>query len=892
MSSTATGLLVFPSFWSHQAKYREIPGMAIATSMPDFAQAAGVTMLPLFAPTPDMLAAYRGPAAASSSDLRWIQQAQLAVKIHAASFAHQLVLASSIKSFDLARFQTYVIQNLDRHIPAEVIKTQAANPTVKAYILEIAKALLTIQASAAAGSYPQQVALVKAYQERAYDEHEFAIRQTRAIPSARDREEIFRHSYQELLTQRKPAIDSWLQTITPSTKMAFACWECSDDVFCHRVLTAKYIQQTLPALWARQQLPIGVIRHFMERIHPNRIRLEVTEVLAKEGKPAPKPGMIDETLVRAYVNPETIVSVVPAKYLEWIPKPRIVIDDLTSTDFLDDQDLHGVSSVSVPLSISHESTSPVTLPTVALPTPVYVPASYFAAFPFLKDAARKPDGLQPLFQAARAQGLIDLDLLPYEQRASLIGQAYPGLKHTMQEAVSDLAQKTRRIAEGDCATDMGRAQDVRESSPMWLHIENLQGITVSESTDDSGVSEVFDYESGGGTPGLRVIDPAWEAEPLPQLSLSDDEKAAVHAELAKIDRTLLEALTVPEAVRVLRAALPHRQDELDAFDVEHARWVEQERQKARRDSLDLLQERLNAPGTLAAKFGRQEYPWIRTLVTSALDAPDAPHPDVILAGTLAPEHPIADPENPWATARWVQQMAMNPELFMELTIDPDGPEHLSKLGLIHEAVLPSAALQSLWKTIEIALVREARETLWAPADSAKPIHPKLEQAIRRLAQERALDADVLLDLTLRKIVPAWKKRDGLFLPLALAFVTGFDQKAENGLRWASRIKRTGKASWIQPWIEQVAAVAYEVQNARHWKDRALSWGGLTPQRAQEIVQAMTSFEKEFIRVRLHSAFGFMSPRFGQNRITKEMSLGKAARQSRILAGMGQKERHV
>jgi hypothetical protein len=362
-----------------------------------------------------------------------------------------------------------------------------------------------------------------------------------------------------------------------------------------------------------------------------------------------------------------------------------------------------------------------------------------------------------------------------------------------------------RHAEGECRSVFGAAQAVAEESPVFL-----------------------DIEERGLEPGMLILE-------LPE----------------------------PEPI--------HTPDESpEAFQQRWNAWKERDRARAQRLSLDVVQERLNAPARRVT--GRQtnhtRHPAARVLVTRALRALDQPHPELVLAGQLLPDHTVVGHELPDEVAAWITRVATDPELLREFTADPDAPAHLAGIGLTPDSVLLTQDLVRLKADIGFALLHEAGSALW-DGDSAR-----LNAAIDKIADERGLDATELRAFAQDEVAAQWRRCDLLYTGIAVAFVAG----RQDGIRWATKLDMKGRRSWIQPWVQRVAAVVFHVQHTPHWKSRALNFGGFrSPSEAQRILAGISRFEREFIRLRIGGAFAV-----GAHRCPRP-SLGVLTQRVRALA---------
>lgn len=426
-----------------------------------------------------------------------------------------------------------------------------------------------------------------------------------------------------------------------------------------------------------------------------------------------------------------------------------------------------------------------------------------------------------------------------------------------------------QFAPEDAMTPFGRSQEIAEMGDLYA---DWEAKALGSSSDDADAVGFEDRDRGYGR---HLIEVGGEPEPRPALSLSAEEQTAMEHTLQMYQETSLDYLDYELVITILATALPHRMEDIMAYEEEHLQWAARERERAQRLALDLVQERLHQPGTNAARYGRAHNPVLRKVVTKALAAPDMTHPELALAGSLFMDAPAAmGDDTPETVAEWISQTAADPELFTELTANPDAPAPYNGIGLTHETLLPTGDLTKLWNSVKLALTKEAKSALWSGT-----AEDQLAAAINKIAEERQLDSVELRQLLEPQIIAEWRKRETLYTAVAVAFVTG----THNGPAWQTRIRVANRANWIQPWVQKVAAVAFIVQNAPHWKRRALEFGGITPTQAQEIVHSMDSFEREFIRRRIHCVFGFMSTRFGEMRITHAMPLGIAVRRCWELA---------
>lgn len=397
-------------------------------------------------------------------------------------------------------------------------------------------------------------------------------------------------------------------------------------------------------------------------------------------------------------------------------------------------------------------------------------------------------------------------------------------------------------------TEFGEVQAVAEASPLWL-----------------------DIEENGLQPGLQLLDLP-EPEPMPTLALSEDEQATVQTALDARGLSL-GSITTPALLALLREALPSHQEALDTFEERYQGWMEREQQKAQRLSLDLIQERLNAPGRriLDRRAAARRHPAARVLVTRALRTPQQPHQELILAGLLLPSNDVQGTDDPVAVADWLHQVAIDPELFHEFTKDPDAPAHLANVGLTTEGVFSTGDLARLSDDLQLAILKEAGGAIGL----LQGPNPRLEAAIAKIAHDRGLDIQLLRGYV-REVL---QRNDRLYSAIGIAFVCGQSQ----GTHWQTKMRMDGRRGWIRPWIQAVAAVAYHVQHAAHWKARALAFGALTPAEASGIWTRLSAFEREFIRIRVHSIFTYTSAALGANRLVPTMPLGLAVQRARDLA---------
>jgi hypothetical protein len=886
-SARSTGTLSFPSFQRYYTTWQSMPGIAL-TPVPDQLRdclSLG-TVPPLMPPAPlwssirSLVLPPRPSDSASLAAHRLFAESAVAAlaaqaALHIALGRHEDLLTSP------DAFHHYVRQELSRAIPEPVLARATHAPQVPPLIRTHLAAL------AALTSYPDQVAYVTRQREAAYDRYYHRLTHATPHTTPADRIHAFTVAYTRHLQSVAPKLDHWFARLTPSTSLAIVGPAQSDATFCPRLVVARWLSQELPARWARQLLPIGMIRYFVERLGPGRLLAEVQRGCARLGRPLPSvssAALLPHDLVRQTIDPQVLWQALPTEIRQRVPRPRLVLDDLsaslTGDDLGEDTTTRSASHDARPVSVPHDL--PLPTPSFAKPLPprLAIPETTLACFPFLAPLVKRGDPFSALSHALATRGVRSLDALSLAEQAQLLADVYPAHADSCRAFAADLAAQTRTFAPEEFGTDFGAIAETRELSPFWMDLESGCHAVISEEDPDGG--ELVETGANGVDLQIVELDAANDPEPQPSFAFSPEEQAALQQALATKGLTDPNALTTIEWLDLILETLPNAAPQVSAFRAEYDAWQARDRARSRSLSLDLLQERLNAPSTRATRFGRHHSRCLQLLVTEALRAPRAPHPTLVLAGMLLPSQPIADLDHPVAVASWISTMAADPDRFRELTIDPEAPATRATLGLTHEAVLPSAELAKLASDLEVALVREAREALWASDEAA--LHPKLVAATERLARDRGLDPSTLVTVVSDTIVPRWRRNNVLYSALALAFITGRDTRRDGHSVWTTRIRHDGRAAWILPWLKTVAAVAFTVQRASHWKARALQWGGLTPADAEAHVRHLPDFEREFIRVRLHSAFGFMHERFGDRRITPTMPLGTAVRRSRQLAG--------
>lgn len=876
-----TGTVSFPSFQSYFTSWRHLPGIGLTPTPAHLTNSISLGLVRGLIPPPGLLTSLSRiltPIRKSDPTKALTLFAETSVEAAAAKVALQLAIGGSPEPLHSpVAFHRFVKQDLTRAIPEDLLVQATQAERVPGLIREHLAALTALT------SYPDQYAYVQQQCEAARERYYHALYSAPKTVDTAGLIHTFTSSYLTHLRLATPSLEGWLESLTPVSSLAIVGPAQSDATFCPRVVVARWLSQELPARWARKILPIGMIRYFLEKQQAGSVLAEVKKGCARLRKPMPAgtAATIAPEVVRTVVDPQAIWTALPAEHRASVPRPRLVLDDLSTSLSGDDASEETSVRTRPTVSVAADLASPApTMPVPSSPVPLYVPSLTRTCFPFLESLMKQDETLSGLAQAMQTAGIRSLESLSLRDQALLLASVYPAHAASCRALVAELDAQTRTFGPEEFGTELGAMQETRQMSPFWMDLESGMHVVIAEDADSDG-GEILERQSDGV--GLNVIelDAQWDPEPQPSLDLTMDEQATLQSALASKGIADPRQLTVLELVDVIRDAVPSQAEALAAFRTEYAAWQARDRARSRALSLDLLQERLNAPGTLATKFGRHTSPWVQLLVTEALRTPQAPNPGVVLAGTLLPAGPVVDLDHPIVVATWITQMAQDRELFHELTVNPEAPESRAYLGLVPEAVLPSAELQKLASDLEVALVREAREALWASDEAA--LHPKLDAAVRRLAMDRGLDAAALLNVVSETIVPKWTQKNALYSALALAFITGTDGVVEGRRTWMTRIRRDGRRAWITRWIRPVAAIAYAVQRAGHWKARALQWGGLTPTEAEAYVRTLPDFEREFIRVRLHSAFGFMHERFGAQRITPTMPLGTAVRRSRQLA---------
>lgn len=885
----APGTLVFPSFQRYYTTYSTMNGIALTPAPATLAGLVSLGMVRGLTPPAPLLSALHGilaPAQAQDPDKAPRLYAEMLVKGLTAKAALSMLLGGSERLRSDARaFHTFVTTEMDRVIPGQILLDATANPAIPGMITGHLTHLMGLS------DYAQQLDYVQTQQASTRDAYfQTLYAATPSITSA-ERIHAFVTGYQTHLQAAQPVLDRWVSSITPQTSCAIVGPAQSDATICARVVVAQWLSALLPMYWARTSLPVSVIRSAMEARQAGSFLTEIKRGCLAIKHAFPTSLNVPESMVRTLIAPQAIWKALPADVKASIPRPTLVLDDISASISHEDTKT-GVlvpvetSVISAPKPVLHKSiASPMSFSTLTL-----------SCFPFLAKLVASSDPCTALNAALTGLGVRSLDSLTLSEQAVVLARVYPQHAALCTALTETLTAQTRVFGEEEFGTDFGAMQETREMSPFWMDIEAGRHVTISEDGVDGG--EILERDGSGVGIDLMELDAAWDPEPRPSFVFTTEEQAMIQAVMAERGLVALEALTVLDLVSLIQDLLPGRQTEIEAFRSEYAAWKSRDAARSRAMSLDLLQERLNAPGTRATKFGRHASRWVQLLVTHALRQPAVAHPELVLAGTLLPDGTVIeisagtapsgatswDHDHPLVVANWIRQVSQDASVFHELTVDPSAPDSRAFIGLTPDAVLPSAEIQKLAQGVELALVREAREALWASDEAA--LHPKLEAAVAKVAADRGLDPHVLLQVVSETIVPAWQRKNQLYTALALAFITGQDAVVDGKRIWKTRIRRADKRAWIARWIRPVAAVAFTVQQTAHWKSRALAWGGITAAEAEAYVRSLPDFELEFLRIRLHSAFGFMSPKFGEQRITPTMPLGTAVARSRSLAGSG------